>query len=77
MVSKLPLYTVISAEMFNAIRVSNGHDKGLRRVVISNIDHIVGLKDGDRYYAQQFGSLAQADAKYKELMATIQNGEDL
>lgn len=76
MVSKLPLYTVVSEAMFKAIRVSAGHRKGSRQVVLSNIDHKVGLRDGDRYYAQQFGNLEQTSAKYKEIKEKIRNGED-
>lgn len=71
MTCELPLYTVVSEERFRAIRATAGHRKGARQVVISNIDHVVGLKDGDVYYAQQFGNRAQASAKYKELKEWI------
>lgn len=74
--NKLPLYTVVPESMFKAIRATGGHRKGSRQVVISNIDHTVGLKDGERYYAQQFGNLGQAVAKYKELKEKIRNGEE-
>ena len=76
MQNKLPLYTVISADMFKAIRASAGHRKGPRQVVISKIDHTVGLRVGEGYYAQQFGNLEQAISKYKELKEKIRNGED-
>lgn len=75
--NKLPLYTVVSEDMFKAITTTNSVRKGPRQVVASSIDHTVGLKDGDTYYAQQFGNLEQAAAKFKELKTKILNGEEL
>lgn len=74
--SNLPLYTVVSEDMFKAIRVTAWYNKGPKRVVISSIDHVVGLKDGDKYYAQQFGTRGQASDKYRELKEKLRNGEE-
>lgn len=63
--------------MFKAIRVRAGYRKRDTQVVLCDINYKVGLKVEDQYYAQQFGTLEQATAKFKELKATIQNGGKL
>jgi hypothetical protein len=75
--NKLPLYVVIPKEAFDALIPNAGYRKGTTLVLLDYIQQTVALKVGEQYYAQQFGNLAQASAKYKELKTAIRNGEEL
>lgn len=75
--SKLPLYTVIPKERFEALVPSAGYRKGGKNVILDTTQHTVGLKIGDVYYAQQFGHLAQALGKFNEIKRKLRDGENL
>lgn len=69
----MPLYTVISKELFKAVRANAGIRKGRYDLRISSSDRTVALNIKDRYYAQQFGTLEQARNKFRELKQRIRN----
>lgn len=74
---KLPLYTVIPKEQFDALVPGAGYRKGAIKLILDQVQHTVALKVDDVYYAEQFGNLEQALSKFKELKTTIRNGEEL
>ena len=73
--NKLPLHSASTEGLFKQAHGSfYGYGKGNRRVRIDTKNNKVWLRDGSRYYVQQFGNREQARRRYAELVSDIKNG---
>jgi len=71
------LYGTITEDMFKETRYDFAYSKGDSRVRFDHLNNKVALSYKGRFYAQQFGTLEQAHAKYRELVDKLKKGEDL